>query len=393
MTLPPLPLIDGCLFVDHSYWVEPMMTCQRLLEYQSLHQRVSSAERSALNFGTAQHLAREYRYKCYKTSPLDQTYHDTVALLFEEFFRDHPTPEGDFRTLNWAVEVSKHYDEKYAIEQHNLLQYNEPQPCSFCEGQGEKSVDSGEGDHMVPCPFCRSTGKNDVMVELSFALPLFTWKGKLPVTEQEANHTPETFFKEQTIPVFYTGRIDLPYTQDNQIWIRDIKTTSMLGSQFWDKMRMLAQARGYCWAFEQLTKKKVTGYQIDAIRTKEPPQYVINGTPGKGGKAVNPETWWNESLARERFYLKDGELDQWKNNVIELLEEFFWHYSRGYMPMKTAWCTQWGKCQYYDVCNLAPQDRGIMLASGLFMNNEWSPLKKVKHLTQTLDETIDTNKS
>lgn len=81
--LPPLPLIDGCLFIDNSHWVEPMMTCNRLHEYESLWQRVSSAEKSALNFGTAQHMAREYRYKCYQTSPLDQTYFDTVALMME----------------------------------------------------------------------------------------------------------------------------------------------------------------------------------------------------------------------------------------------------------------------------------------------------------------------
>lgn len=173
----------------------------------------------------------------------------------------------------------------------------------------------------------------------------------------------------------FSGKIDLPYVQEGDIWIRDIKTTSMLGDMFWNKLRMSAQPRGYCWAFEQLTGKRVKGYQIDAIRTKEPPQYVINGTTSRSGKSQSPEAWWNESLCCERFYLKDGELQQWKENVIELVNEFFWHYQRGYFPMKTAWCSQYGKCQYYDVCSLNPADRGIMLASGLFQDNKWTPLR------------------
>ncbi len=156
----------------------------------------------------------------------------------------------------------------------------------------------------------------------------------------------------------------------------DHKTTSMLGQTFFDGMKMSSQQRGYCWAFEQLTERKVAGFVVNAIRTKEPPLYVQQGKTWRSGtKSQTPEQWWNESFQRERYSLKPGELDEWKQNTIALLEEFFWNYSRGYMPMKTALaCTAWGRCPYYDVCTLAPEDRGLLLASGLFIDNKWTPL-------------------
>ena len=71
-------------------------------------------------------------------------------------------------------------------------------------------------------------------------------------------------------------------------------------------------------------------------------------------------------------------MEEWKNNVIDLIEEFLWHYKRNYMPMKTSWCSSYGRCQYYDVCQLNSADRGILLASGQFTENKWSPLNKEK---------------
>lgn len=177
------------------------------------------------------------------------------------------------------------------------------------------------------------------------------------------------------VPVIYTGRIDLPISIDGQIFVNDFKTTSMLGDMFWNEMRMTAQQRGYVWAFQELTGKPVAGYMITALRTKEPPQYVTNGT-SRGGKSQSPEQWWNESFDRQRFLLDPVHITEWKHNTIDLVEEFFWHYGRGHLPQKTKWCNSYGKCPYFDVCLLHPNDRPAFLQSGLFADNVWSPLKQ-----------------
>lgn len=332
MTLPPLPLIDGKLFIDNSF-IELLTTCPRALQYNSLLRRIGAGENAALNFGTAIHHALEYRYRNYRNVSPDLFLEDELAVLLGAYFDEHPCPEDDWRNLNWAIEVMKKYNERYANEPFNLL----------------------VGDDGVP------------LVEMSFALPLFKYNGWFlkPLGE------------EPMIEVVYTGKIDLPVIWDDQLFIIDHKTTSMLGDQFFNEMRMSAQQKGYSWAFQTLTGRKVAGFCINAIRSKQPPQYVLNGAEKDyRGKKLTPTAWWQESLQRERVYLKDGDLDEWKDNLIHLVEEFFFNYQRAYFPMKTKWCAMYGKCQYYDVCSLAAPDRGLMLSSGLFANNVWTPLKQ-----------------
>lgn len=328
-TLPPLPLIDGCLFIDNSSWVEGMSTCYRYLQYKSLNLRVPATAKPSLSFGSAIHLALEHRYKNYGPNSVTDKYYSEVAEILTSFFDANPPPVDDWRTLNWAMEVVRKYNERYGIEEFSLL---------------------------------AEDGKP--MVELTFSLPLFTW-------EHPDNEVRDGI--PNKVPIIYSGRIDLPVSLDGKIFVMDHKTTSLLGPQFFTGMKMSAQQKGYCWAFRELTKMDVSGYVINAIRTKEPPQYVVGNT--KQGK-YTPETWWAESLQRERYYLGPNELDEWKQNTISLVEEFFFHYQRGYMPMKTHWCNQYGKCPYYDVCSLPQNDRGVMLNSGLFEDNTWSPLKQ-----------------
>lgn len=354
--LPPLPLVDGCLLIDNSIWVEGFSSCYRYLEYKALWKRTSKGENAALNFGSAIHLALDYRYRHYQNKEVDSAYFNEVAKIFTNFFAEHPLPENDWRNLNWTMETIKQYCEKYQKENFNLL------------------VDKD--------------GKT--LVELSFALPLFTYTNYWWITEVEKllllkagahllKHYAESDDFGRTnyrveIPVIYTGRIDLPISIDNRIFVMDHKTTENLGDWFWTGIRMSDQPVGYVWAFEQLTGMDVAGYCINGIRTKNPPQYVLDGKPYRG-KTKSPAEWWNESLQREVYPVEKWKTEEWRTNTINLVEEFFWHYSRGAMPMKRKWCSSYGRCPYYDVCLLHPNDRQSMLQSGLYKDNDWTPLK------------------
>lgn len=680
--IPPLPLIDGTLFLDNSGWMENIMTCHRRLEYSQLLRRISSEESTALNFGTAIHSALDLRYKIYGNQPVDILYNDQVASVLSTFFDLHPTPLADHRTLNHAIEIVKRYNDKYGVEEFDLLEYDEPVKCNHCNGSGTTHPMPLTEDQQGPdCHFCAGTGKQKLMVELPFALHLYDHQ--LPAnTLDKFDRMSGLHLDVYKIPIFYSGRIDLPLLRGPNIFVMDHKTTSMLGKGFFDEKKMSAQQKGYCfygdtelltragwvkidslpkdfevaqwnngtisfafpsmyfekeideeliclqgsvellttqdhrliakdrqsgkykeftsstlplspnyrlpcagkfnsidvshsdsllqfcvmvqadghitaskairfhfslsrkiercrinlkkfgiiftetvqsdtttvfyissecllvqaaidlltvqkewssfllqanflqlekfleevvywdgsdrgpkgfiystssqnnanwiqivatlvnrratihtqeqegklqwrvnvalkgeigtgglskvkvpfkgkvycvnvpssylitrrknvvvvagncWAFEQLTGKKVHGYAINAIRTLMPTQATLNGKPNRKGEIKTLEAFWDESLQREWFYLSEGELDEWKNNTIDLIEEFFWHYSRGYMPMKTAWCVgKFGQCPYLDVCSLHPaSDRKFMLESGNFQDNVWSPL-------------------
>jgi len=194
--LPPLPLQNGALFVDNSM-LELLTTCPRALQYNRLAKRIAATDKPSLAFGSAVHLALEYRYSTYTNLPPDALLHSEIADLLTKFFDEHPTPSDDYRNLNWCLEIVRRYNEHYAIEPFQLL------------------VDP--------------TGKP--MVELSFALPLFTFVD---------------LANDRSIPIIYTGRIDLPVLWDGQLSIMDHKSSSMVGPSFFDKMRMSAQQKGYC---------------------------------------------------------------------------------------------------------------------------------------------------
>lgn len=339
--LNPLPLVDGCLFVDNSGWMESITTCPRALEYKQLYKRIIADSAIALNFGSSIHLALEHRYRKYKHLPVAETFYDEIAPQLSSFFEQNPGPEGDYRTLNWAIEVIKRYNERYTTEDFQIF------------------VDD----------------KNEPVVELPFGVPLFEYKIMTERLKKQLGR--------DTIVVIFTGRIDLPIVVNGKTFIMDHKTTSMLGDSFFSGMRLAAQQRGYGWAFETLTGTKVHGYRINAVRVKEPPLYVTQGKPSRAGTKTSPTQWWEESLQRETYYFNSNELVEWKHNTIANLEEFFWHYERGHMPQRTTHCvSKYGKCNYFDVCSLEPADRAMYLASGLFKDNTWNPLKDVSQAKQ-----------
>lgn len=328
MNLPPLPLVDGRLLIDNSF-IEALTTCPRKLQYDRLLKRRPTLEKPSLTFGTAIHLALEWRYKNCKNEPM--TVLDEQTLIEEvltPFFTNNPQPDGDHRTLQFAIEIVKHYNQRYMVE-----------------------------------PFKLVTDKDQkVMTELSFCLPLFEFD-----PEQLFNNSKDfKVLANNKIPIYYVGRIDLPVIWDEQVIIVDHKTSGMLGNFYFDGQKVAPQYEGYCWGFEQLTGLPVSGFCINAIRTKDMPAKPRSSW----------DMWWDEGFQRHKEYLRPGQLDEWKKNTIKLIEEFFWHYQNDFMPQKKKACTLYGKCAYYDVCYLPEPNREQVLNSDQFEENNWTPLKK-----------------
>lgn len=383
MNLPVLPLIDGCLFIDNSHWIEPMMTCETYLGFVSLNQRISVGEKAALNFGTAQHIHLEYRYK-------QQWDEQIVSSLLSEFFEKHPVSEDEFRNLNWAWEIAKQYHEKYKVEQFTLLRYLDPRVCDHCQGGGKtlKEINGILTPTDDICVWCKGTGKDTLIVEMPFAVKFMDWVGWLSPNQLPLDFPENRILEKDSfgrvkvrITVFYSGKIDVPVILDGGLWIMDHKTNKELGNWFFDDMQRSSQQRGYVWAFGEVTGQMPIGYIANGIRTKEPPRYVKEGKEYRG-KSKSISEWWNESLRRERYYVRPDEVLEWKKNTMELVEKFFWQYSRDYLPINTKSCTRYNRCQYWEVCTTALESRGAMLRSGLFTDNKWSPLIKsepIKH--------------
>lgn len=338
MNLPPLPLIDGALFLDNSA-LELLQTCPRAYQHNRLDSRIITGERHALNFGTAMHKALEWRYKNCKNNSPTESDTNTMVSIMETMFAEHPMPdEDDHRNLNFGIELLQRYNTKYHLEPFNILVDKEDKP----------------------------------MVELAFALPLFEAK------VDEYLYPDGRIQKDFKIPVYFTGRIDLPISWDGQLFIMDHKTDSMFfgPSSFINEQKASNQYRGYCWAFEQLTGKTIDGFVVNGIRTKNPPKTKP--------KYCTIDQWWDESFVRDITYLSlyPNWQTQWHNDAITLIEQMFWLYSRGELNMLgkfTRACSRYGGCQYRDVCLAPTEEKGSeILHSSIYKDNLWSPLEKTK---------------
>ncbi len=328
-----LPLVDGAFFIDNST-LELLTTCPRSLEYNRLFKRISAGAKPSLHFGSAIHLALEWRYKNCRNQPPDALEESEQVKVMADFFAkpENVPPEDDHRNLNWAVEIIKHYNQNYQIEPFNILVDKDDKP----------------------------------LVEMPFALHLFDAALNpgiyVPGGKDGAEPT-----KIHSIPVYYSGKVDLPVMWDNNIVVNDHKTSGVMGDFFFKEQRVSPQQIGYCWAFHQLTSQRPNAFCINTIGSRLPPQ-----KPKKGMDA-----WWAENFFRHKEMLYDYQLDEWKRNTIALIEEFFWHYSRNFFPQKKKWCSgKYGLCGYYDVCDLPPTQRSLMLESTMFAENAWSPLKE-----------------
>lgn len=325
------------LFISASF-LERLETCPRSAEYYKLRNRIASGCASGLVFGGILHKALELHYRQSEFNTSKEVLEQKISTLLEQEFSVLSTPPDDHRTLNWAFEIYQHYAARHMSEEIKPLRWAEPVPCKQCKAEQPE------------CLWCNGTGKQSIMTELSFAFELYQHKGT---------------------PVIYHGFIDLPVRRGTQNFVVDYKTTSMLGQSFWDDKRMSAQQRGYAYAFNRLTGLPVSGYIVRSIRTAGMPPSIRDGKANRKGEVKSQSTWWEESFGEETYYLDTEDLAEWHTNTISLCEEFFWHRERNYFPRKTQWCSgKFGRCQYFDVCSSRPQDRELMLTSGLYKDKE-----------------------
>lgn len=162
--------------------------------------------------------------------------------------------------------------------------------------------------------------------------------------------------------IFYIGRIDLAYRDGQHLYVLDHKTSSMLGLSYWQDVAMSEQQRGYCWALREVLGEEPLGYVINVLACRK---------PSKTGKAI--EFARNTTFTREPA----GQLDEWRENMLNQVSEFLWHVKRNIFPRHHKHCVhKYGTCEFYSCCELPPQSRETALMGSPFKESDWSPLYK-----------------
>jgi len=327
-TAMPLPLVDGeVLTIDNSS-LSTFEQCSRQSQYLLIHRREKNIERVPLVFGRIMHEALEVRYRSPKRMADEDLTQDMVNNLVEAFTLWSP-PDGDFRNLEQAAECMVRYNKHYPIE-----------PFTVC------TVDNCNDDNKA--------------VELPFCLPLM----ELPIN-QDVNILNLTDGTTQikhikTLPILWTGRIDLLIRDgDDNHFVFDHKTSSQGGATIFDEYVNSNQFKGYVWAGQKLITHPIIGAYVNIL---------VNRKPNKQGFSID--------FLRQPVYYSPEQIVEWEQNVMHMISDFLHNYLRGYFPMQTIWCKgKFGRCQFFDICSMRtdPQ-RQIMIDSPEYRDWTWNPV-------------------
>jgi len=71
-------------------------------------------------------------------------------------------------------------------------------------------------------------------------------------------------------------------------------------------------------------------------------------------------------------------LDEWKADVLTLIQNIFAYHANGHFPRHRWNCTnKFGLCDYYDICSCPREQRDMILNGSLFEENTWTKGLKI----------------
>lgn len=180
----------------------------------------------------------------------------------------------------------------------------------------------------------------------------------------------------KTITVYWQGKIDAIGFHQHNPWVVDHKTTQQMGERFVDTFLRSSQMLGYQWAANNLAHEGLSpltlpnGTEVDLRKT--PTKGVLinalcvrkNGFEFKVHQIPIPytrlEEWRIETLERLKFFVKQ-------------IEE--WHHSGIATPTREHCVTKYGRCPFFDVCEMPPSKRREAIESSMYKTSTWSPLE------------------
>lgn len=359
----PLPLLDGDTLVIDNSSLELQTTCPRAAFYGLCLRRRPTGERSALRFGGIAHKVLETRYRAC-TPLLEQTpavQKVMIAVAEDEFkgvraktldgLRDlvdaegnpvwikkpYIPPEDDYRTLDRMIALIDAYGKQYPHEPFDIARLPDGRP-------------------FIEVPFALPFAELDV--DGDFAVQNLARQADGSIS---AVGTPEVRHIK-TLKVVFCGRIDLAYRINNSLYILDHKTASIATNMA--EFVLSHQFQGYTWAAETILKEPVSAVVINRMVIRK---------PSRTGEAF--------AFDRQVNATQRGLVEEWKHDILHILADFIEMVRRGYMPKHTQWCVnKFGTCQFHKVCSLGDaadalsEQRQIILGSGEYEENTWSPL-------------------
>lgn len=148
----------------------------------------------------------------------------------------------------------------------------------------------------------------------------------------------------------YGGIYDLLVEFGGNLFVVDHKTTSVMGSGYFNQFKPNNQMTGYIWAASAMSGKKVNGAIINAVGIYK------SGTT----------KFEREITSRSPNAVEEWLLNLWHEcvNIQRCTHADFW-------PRRTNACTLYGLCEFHSVCSLDhPTERAKRLEAD-YVRDKW----------------------
>lgn len=283
-------------------------TCPAKYDLRIREHWVSRRRSGALGFGTALHegLATWYR-----------TGEVAKALVAISNHWPENMPVDDFRTKSKCVEVMLAYIKQYPHESWSII------------GAPENPV--------IEVPFTLDTGMFLPCTEC--------WLLEDPISDRVC-----ATCGVPREPIEYGGIYDMLVEFGGSVFVVDHKSTSMMGSGYFNQFKPNNQMTGYIWAGSEMSGKRVSGAIINAI----------------GIYKTGATKFAREITSRSPLAIEEWLLNLWHECVAIKSNERLGHFA-----MRTSACTLYGLCEFHSVHSLDnPKERARRLEVD-FVKEEW----------------------
>lgn len=302
-------------------------TCPAKYDLRIRQGWTSRGKSAALGFGGALHAGLAVWYRTYNLG--------SALLAIGEFWHDDQ-PVDDFRTKEKCITT--------------MIEYTKMYP-----GEGFTVVGAPDNP-MIEVPFTIELGRR---VPFCGAWSEPTTIGEVEGTlEHEGCGTLQRGFDNEVCttcgqplePIEYGGIFDGLIEFSHQVFILEHKSTSVMGSTYFNQFKPNNQVCGYIWGAGELSGKKVVGALVNAIGI-----YKSSAT----------------KFQREITSRSEAAIIEWKKNIQTTCAEIRFHERHGFWPLRTMACTLYGRCEFHDVHVLEHEMERVKRLENDFIKDKW----------------------
>ncbi len=292
-----------------NFALSMFQTCPAKYDLRIRQGWTTAGKSAALGFGGALH---EGLAVWYKTGDLKQS-----LRAIEEVWPSG-LPVDDWRTKEKCLETMLRYTKEYPREAFHVVGYpeNPMVECTF-------TIDTGL---FLRCDTCLEHDNTD------------------PRSPQCAR------CKSMREPIEYGGIFDGLVEFNNTVFVLEHKTTSQLGSYYFNQFKPNNQVSGYVWAAGLLSGRRVGGAFINAI-----------------GIYKSSTTRFERQITTRSAVA----IEEWLSYVKDTCEMIRTAERTGRWPMFTGACTLYGQCEYHKVHVLNTEVERQKLLEQDYIHSDW----------------------